>query len=84
MIPTQGKDFAGIVSGLVSFVDTSVIPLLFALAFIFFLIGMVRFFFSDSDENRAKGRQFAIWGLLGLAVLVSIWGIVIVFVAVLQ
>jgi uncharacterized membrane protein YjfL (UPF0719 family) len=82
-VPLTGG-FKDVVNSLISFVDKSIIPLLFALAFIFFLIGMVRFFFSGSEENREKGRQFAIWGMVGLVVLFSIWGIVNVFVSALQ
>lgn len=84
MITTAGKDFKGLVDGIVSFVDSSVIPFLFALAFIFFLIGVARYFFSESDENREKGRQFVVWGLIGLVVLFSIWGIVNLFLALIK
>ncbi|HVX90945.1 MAG TPA: hypothetical protein VHC20_04975 [Candidatus Paceibacterota bacterium] len=68
--------FAQVVNNFISFINNSLIPLLFALAFLFFLVGLVRFFFSDGDENRQKGRQFALWGMIGLIVLFSIWGIV--------
>jgi hypothetical protein len=68
----------------VGFVDESVIPLLFILAFLFFLIGMVRFFFSQDQENRAKGKQFVLWGIIGLVVMFSLWGIVNMFVNILQ
>ncbi len=76
--------FKDAVDSIVKFVDTSVIPLLFALAFLFFMIGMARFFFSQSDESRQKGRQFAVWGLIGLVVLFSVWGIVNLFIATLK
>jgi hypothetical protein len=76
--------FKSAVDGLVTFVDTSVIPLLFALGFIFFLIGMVRFFFSASEESHEKGRQFALWGIIAFVVLFSLWGIVNIFVSALQ
>lgn len=75
--------FKSLVDGMVSLVDTAVIPILFALAFIFFLVGMVRFFFSYNEENREKGRQFAVWGVVGLVVLFSLWGIVRLFLSVL-
>jgi hypothetical protein len=68
----------------VDFANTYVVGLLIALAFLFFLIGIVRYFFSENDENRAKGRQFALWGIVGLAVIFSLWGIVNVFLAVIQ
>jgi hypothetical protein len=76
--------FKSSVDHLVSFANTSIIPLLFALAFIFFLIGLLRFFFFPSEENREKGRQFAFWGIVGFVVLFSIWGIVSLLVSTLQ
>jgi len=84
MIQTSGQTFASLTNEIVSFTDASLIPLLFALAFIFFLVGMVRFFFSQSDENREKGRQFAVWGLVGLIALFCIWGVVNLFVSALK
>lgn len=68
---------------LVPFVDFAVIPLLYTLAFLFFLIGVVRFFFSGSEEGRKKGKGFMIWGLVALVVLFSVWGMVRVLLSVL-
>lgn len=55
----------------------SVVPLLFALAFVVFIWGVVQFIANSSDENkRAQGKQFMVWGLVGLFVMFSIWGLV--------
>ena len=56
--------------------NEGVIPLLYALAFLFFLVGMVRFFFLGGDEGREKGKQMMVWGIIGLFVIFGIWGIV--------
>ncbi len=72
-----GPTFATIVYGVVvPLVDLALMPLLYAIAFITFLIGMVRLFFSDSEEKRKSGKDFALWGIIGFAVLFSVWGIV--------
>ncbi|MBU0749938.1 pilin [Patescibacteria group bacterium] len=63
-------------STIVPFVDTAVLPLMYALAFLFFMIGMVRFFFSSSEEAREQGKQHAFWGVIGLVVLFGVWGFV--------
>lgn len=68
--------FAQLVDSLVKLVDVAVMPLLYALAFILFLIGMVRFFFMGGEEARQKGRMFMLWGIIGFVVLFSVWGIV--------
>lgn len=76
--------FRGIVEDeIVPFINDGVIPLLYALAFIFFLIGMVRFFFSASEEKREQGKQHAFWGIIGLVVLFGVWGFVKLFLSIL-
>ncbi len=62
--------------GIVGIVNGQIIPLLFALAFIFFMINIVRYVFIEGgDEGRKKGRDAMIYGMIGLVLLFSIWGI---------
>lgn len=69
--------FADIVyTKLVPFVDFAIVPLLYALAFLFFLIGVVRFLFSMEEEKRQEGKKFVVWALVGMVILFSVWGIV--------
>ena len=69
--------FATIVHSIIDLVNHSVIPLLFAFAFLFFLINIVRFFFIEGgDEGIEKGKKAVLWGLIGLVVLFCVWGIV--------
>lgn len=67
----------------VGMVDGYIMPLLYALAFLFFIFGVARLFFSASDEKREQGRQFALWGIIGLVVMFAVWGIVKIFLRVL-
>jgi heme/copper-type cytochrome/quinol oxidase subunit 4 len=54
-----------------------VIPLLFALAIVYLLVNVVRFFFIDGgEEGIQKGRQAVLYGIIGIFVIFSIWGIV--------
>src|SRR6185369_11066636 len=59
-------------------INASVIPLIFALAVVMFAWGAVNFFIINADEEnkRAQGRQFMIWGIIALFVMVSVWGLV--------
>lgn len=75
--------FADLVQVLVKLVDNAVIPLMYAIAFIAFLIGMVRFFFMGGEEVRQKGKMFMLWSIIGFVVLFSVWGIVRLFLTVL-
>ncbi len=69
------QDFLGYVTCLI---NSSVIPFIFALAVVMFLWGAVNFFILNSDEEakRAQGRQFMLWGIIALAVMLSVWGLV--------
>lgn len=75
--------FLDLTNSIVTLVDTAVVPLLYALAFIMFLIGMVRFFFMGGEEARQKGKQFMLWAIIGFVVLFSVWGIVRLLLSVL-
>jgi len=58
-------------------IGSSIIPLLISVALIVFIIGVVRFIANgDNEEKRKEGRQFIIWGIVGLFVIVSVWGLV--------
>ncbi|MCX6787461.1 MAG: hypothetical protein NTY93_03005 [Candidatus Kaiserbacteria bacterium] len=58
------------------------VPVLFAVAFIVFLWGVAQaYIFSKGDEAAVgKGHKLMLWGLIGFAVMVSVWGLVNVVV----
>ncbi len=69
--------FAGLVGNIVVLGNMAV-TLLFALAIVFFLVNIVRYFFisQGSEESIEKGRKALMYGGIGLVVLFSLWGIV--------
>lgn len=73
---SQAKTLKQIVDDVVVPIGDIVIGLLFLAAFLFFLAGMARFFFTGSEEGRTKGKKFAIWGIIGLVAMFSVWGAV--------
>jgi hypothetical protein len=73
----HAASFREFTDGLVALVNTSVVPLIYALAFLVFMIGMVRYFFLEQgEEGREKGKQLMLWGIIGFVVMFSVWGIV--------
>ncbi len=58
------------------------VPLLFAIAFIVFLYGVAQtYIFSRGDTKKVEtGHQLILWGLIGFAVMISVWGLVNVVV----
>jgi len=58
-------------------INLSVIPLVFSLAFLLFVYGVVQYVLNDADgAKREKGKQFMVWGIIALTVMISTWGLV--------
>lgn len=58
-----------------------VIPILMVIATIVFLYGVIAYITSAGDEEKqAGGKFYMIWGLIGLFVIVAMWGIVRILV----
>ena len=52
------------------------IILLFALATLYFVYGLVEFLANaESEEKKTAGKNHMLWGIIGLAVMISVWGI---------
>jgi cytochrome c biogenesis protein CcdA len=53
------------------------LPLLILAALVLLLYGIViNFFFQSDDTKRKEGKQFIMWGIVALFVMVSVWGLV--------
>jgi hypothetical protein len=69
-------------STLIYIINSVLVPLVFAIAFIVFLYGVAKaYIFSHGDPAEVgKGHQLILWGLIGFFVMLSIWGLVNVVV----
>lgn len=56
-----------------------VTKLLIALAIVFFLWGVFKFMIQEGDKKE-EGREFMFWGIIGIFVMVSVWGLVNILV----
>ncbi len=73
----SNKTFSGLIDTAVSIITETLFPILFGLALLYFLWGVYRFIKSAGDEKgRADAKLTILWGIVGLAVMVSIWGLV--------
>jgi hypothetical protein len=55
-----------------------VIPIMFALAIIYFFWGLIKYIRSAGDPKAAaEGRSIMIWGVIAIAVMVSVYGLVV-------
>ncbi len=67
---------------IIGIINNVIVPLIFALAFVVFIWGVFRFFIlgGSDGEARESGKGLMIWGLIGFFVMVSVWGLVNLFV----
>lgn len=73
----------GYIVSILQFINFILLPLLFSIALLFFLVNMARYFIlkSDNDGEREKARMLALYGVGAFVILVSMWGIVNMFVS---
>lgn len=73
-----GKNFGDFLKYITCLINSAVIPLIFALATVMFIWGVIQFFIIGANEEakREQGKQFIIWGVIALTVMISIWGLV--------
>lgn len=54
-----------------------IVPILIGLAVIAFLFGVMKFVFNAGNEDARKaGKDLMIYGIIGIVVMVSVWGLV--------
>jgi len=54
----------------------AVIPVLIALGVIYFVWGVITYVISSDEEAKTSGRNRIIYGIIGLAVIIGLWGLV--------
>jgi len=71
--PSQG------VSGLFSFASTllnRLVPLLIAIAVVYFIWQVFQYTIAGDEDKKKEAKTGMIWGIVGIFVMVSIWGLV--------
>ncbi len=79
----NGSAIGGYLQGIVTFINSYVIPFIFAIAFIVFIWGVFQYFIAGgaNEEQRDKGKQLVFWGIIGFVVMITVWGIINLLVA---
>jgi hypothetical protein len=52
------------------------VPLLIGLGVVVFIYGVLILMFSEGGEKKEEGKQYMLWGIIGIFVMVSVWGLV--------
>lgn len=58
----------------------AVIPILISFAVVYIIYAVVRYVIASTDEGREKGKSAIGYGILGLFIILSIWGLVNILV----
>ncbi len=67
----------GIIDNIVNTIFEPIAYLLFSLGFLVFMWGLIEFIANPTKASiKEKGKQHMIFGILGLLIMVSVWGIV--------
>jgi nitrogen fixation-related uncharacterized protein len=76
--PLKANPLIGdVINYITCLIAKSVVPLIFTLAVVMFIWGVVQYVINDQEQaKKEKGRQFMIWGIIALTVMVSMWGLV--------
>ena len=54
----------------------TIVPILIALGVVYFVWGVITFVISNDEEAKTTGRNRMIYGIIGLVVIVGMWGLV--------
>ncbi len=66
-----------IIDGISAMIIQPIVSLLFAVGFLVFLWGLIEFIANPTESSKRKtGIDHMMFGILGLLIMVSIWGIV--------
>ena len=53
-----------------------IVPILIALGVIIFIWGVLTYVIASDEEAKSRGRDKIIFGIIGLAVIIGLWGLV--------
>jgi len=76
--PEVGGPLSTFLGNVIGFINRILIPLALAIAFIFLVWGIVKYFVigGDSDDGKSKGKDLIIYSLVGFVVIFSFYGLV--------
>lgn len=77
----NGAVLGAYTAGIVDFINSYLIPFIWAIAFIVFIWGVYTFFIAGGadEEKRNQGKQLVMWAVIGFVIMTSLWGIVNLF-----
>ena len=53
-----------------------IIPILITAALVFFIFGVIKYVIADNSDDQAKAKSIIARGIIGLFVILSVWGLI--------
>lgn len=76
MSPVTPTNFTEVICLILDFIS-NLVPVIIGLTVITFLWGLAKFILAAGDEKKIQdGKNLMVWGIIGIFVMVSVWGIV--------
>lgn len=73
----QTQTLEGVGAIVLTIIQSYVVPIIFAVAFVIFLLGVIKYISSGGDEGkRTEARNMIIYGIIALFVMSAVWGLV--------
>lgn len=82
LITLAQSSLQNLMTNLLDFTSTVLIPFLFGIAFLLFVINVIRFFVigGSNEEGQKKAKALAIYSISAFVVLIIFWGLVNILV----
>jgi uncharacterized membrane protein YidH (DUF202 family) len=74
----DGGAVGTLLSNILTFTNTVLIPFIIGIGFLVFVWGMFQYFIAGgaNDESKEKGKSLMIWATLGFVLIIVFWGVV--------
>jgi Type IV secretion system pilin len=78
LVKNDTTELSNIGNALRTLIETVLVPLVIAIAFLVFIWGIFLYFIAggSNDDSKAKGKSLMIYATLGFFFILAIWGIV--------
>ena len=75
-------DLQTFLSNIITFLNETIVPFILAGAFLMFLWNITRYFIigGANEKEHENAKSLALWGIMAFVIILSLWGIVNMFV----
>lgn len=73
---SSGSTFKDVIDFILTYINYA-IYIIIGLAILYFVWNVFKYYFKESgEESRKEGREFVLWAVIGMFVILSFWGLV--------